>query len=188
MKRITKSLAVLAAGVLAVGATGGPASASADLANLDITGVGYNAYGSDSAANRNAEYVDVKNVSTTAAVKVDGLLVQDAWARGRDKTRGCNTFTLAAGVLPVAAGAVADELPVGQTLRVHMGAGTPAIDRDGVRHVYADMRTGCGYNGHIFNNGPSGSNRWADWDRAWVTLGGVSESKGYNFSFGYVAK
>lgn len=184
--RISKS-ATLFAGVVIAATLSTPASASstAEIAALDITSIAYNAYGADTADNRNSEYVEL---TARANVNVKDLLVQDAWAKGRDKTTGCNTFKLAAGVLPVAPSAAVDELPSGAVLRVHMGAGTPAIDRAGVRHVYANMRTICGYNGHIFNNGPSGSNKWADWDRAWVTLGSDSESKAYNFSFGYVAK
>lgn len=182
--RKTLTVAAAAACTLALGLTAAPASA--DIAALDITAIGYNAYGADTAANRNQEYVDVKNVAATP-VNVKDLLVQDAWARGRDKTRGCNTFRLAAGKLPVATGQPADELPAGAVLRIHMGAGTAAIDARGVRHVYANMPTRCGYNGHVLNNGP-GSSKFSDWDRVWVTLGSEVESRGYNFSFGYVAK
>jgi hypothetical protein len=173
--------ALATAGVLA----GVPASAStADIATLDITAINYNSYGADTVTN-NTEYVEVK---ASATVNVANLLVQDAWARGRDKTSGCNTFRLAAGVLPVAAGATVDELPAGAVLRLHMGAGTPGIDRWGIRHVYRAMPAVCGYNSNVFNNsGPKG-NRFAEWDRVWVTLGDAVEFKGYNFSFGYVAK
>lgn len=183
----TKLLALLASltAILTL-ATATPAAA-APIAALDITAVGYNAYGADTADNRNSEYVEVKNV-TTAAVNVRDLIVQDAWARGRDKTTGCNTFRLGASVLPVAEGAAADELPGGALLRVHMGSGAASIDRAGVRHVYANMRTVCGYNGHIFNNSRPGSNRWAAWDTAWITVGADSESRSYNFSAGYVAR
>lgn len=183
---MSKSL-ILATALTAVAALAAPASASstADLAALDITAVGYNAYGADTSANRNSEYVDIKNVSA-APVNVAGLLVQDAWARGNNRTSRCNTATIAAGALPVAEGAPADMLPAGATLRVHMGSGTAGV-RDGVHRVFRDMPTQCGHNGHVFNNGPS-SNRWAPWDTVWVTLGGASESKSYNFSFGYVAR
>jgi hypothetical protein len=165
------------------------ASAAADVPGLAIGPIGYNAYGADGAANRNAEYVDVQNTGAVS-VPVAGLLVQDAWARGNNRTTRCNTFTLQAGVLPVDSGATADVLPSGRTLRVYMGSGTPRVFfRSGVTYhaVYANSSTRCGYNGHVFNNG-AGSNRFAPWDTAWITLGGVSESKGYNYSFGYVAK
>ncbi|MFI7449528.1 hypothetical protein ACIBQX_18675 [Nonomuraea sp. NPDC049714] len=186
--RINKS-ATLAAAVLtaAVLTSGTPTSASAEIANLSITAINYNSYGADTVTN-NTEYVEVKNVHATDAVNVKDLLVQDAWARGRDKTTGCNTFRLAAGVLPVAAGGNADELPAGAVLRLHMGAGTPAIDRWGIRHVYRAMPAVCGYNSNVFNNSGPKNNRFAEWDRVWVTLGSDVEFKGYNFSFGYVAR
>ena len=185
LKRI---LTVLAGAVLIIAGLAAPSTAAADIAALDITAINYNSYGADSVTN-NSEYVEVKNVSNPpAAVNVANLLVQDAWARGRDKTAGCNTFRLAAGALPVETGATADELPAGAVLRLHMGRGTAGIDRAGVRHVYRSMPDVCGYHSNVFNNGPSGSNRWAAWDTAWITLGADSESRSYNFSFGYVAR
>lgn len=185
--RISKSAVLLSAVLIAASLTGTPASAatSADLPSLEIGAIGYNAYGADTAANRNAEYVDVKNVSA-APVNVAGLLVQDSWARGNNRVDRCNTYKLAAGALPVIAGGTADMLPAGDTLRVYMGAGTPSV-RDGVHRVYRDMPARCGYNGHVLNNS-AGSNRWAPWETVWVTLGEASESKSYNYSFGYVAK
>jgi hypothetical protein len=188
LKRICTSVIAAVAVVLTLGAGGASAStAAAEIANLGITAINYNSYGADTVTN-NTEYVEVKNVHATDAVNVKDLLVQDAWAKGRDKTRGCNTFRLAAGVLPVVAGATADELPAGAVLRLHMGAGTANIDRWGIRHVYRAMPAMCGYNSNVFNNsGPTG-NKFADWDRVWITLGSEVESKGYNFSFGYVAK
>ncbi|UBU10045.1 hypothetical protein [Nonomuraea gerenzanensis] len=182
LKRILAAVAV----ALIAAATAGPSTsaAAADIPGLRIGTIGYNAYGADVASNRNAEYVDVVN-DGTAAVPVAGLLVQDSWARGNNRTSRCNTTMLAAGALPVAAGQPADMLPSGDTLRIYMGAGTAAVD--GTLHkVFRDMPTRCGLNGHTLNNG-AGANRWAPWDTVWVTLGGVSESKSYNFSRGYVA-
>ncbi|MEV4837802.1 hypothetical protein AB0K05_24990 [Nonomuraea sp. NPDC049486] len=184
----TKILAAAAVSTLtllaASAASATAASAALDIASLDITAINYNSYGADSVDN-NTEYVEVK---ASADVNVAGLLVQDAWAKGRDKTRGCNTARIAPGTLPVAADATPDVLPAGAVLRVHMGKGTPGIDRQGVRHVYRAMPAVCGYKSNVFNNSGPAGNRYADWDRVWVTLGDQVESKGYNFSFGYVAK
>lgn len=181
-------LALMGALALMLGGIASATSATADVPGLSIGTIGYNAYGADTAANRNSEYVDVVN-GDSVGVPVAGLVLQDAWARGNNATR-CNTFALKAGVLPVDAGATVDALPSGRTLRIYMGSGTPRVfTRDGVTYhaVYANSSTRCGYNGHIFNNGAS-SNRYAPWDTAWITLGGNSESKPYNFSFGYVAR
>jgi streptogramin lyase len=183
--RINKSLILLAAFFMGVALAGVPASASTSAAapidSLTIGKINYNAYGSDTFANRNREFVEITN-TTDVAVKVDGLLVQDAWARGNDKTSGCNTYKLEAGKLPVAADADANMLPAKATLRVYMGAGTDEVEGT-VHKVYRNMPKYCGWEGHVLNN--SGKNPFAKWDTVWVTLDGASKAKGYNFYFGY---
>lgn len=182
LKRI---LAAIAVALIAAGTVGpSTASAAADIPALRIGTIGYNAYGADVASNRNAEFVDVVNDSA-GDVSVAGLLVQDSWARGNDRTSRCNTTTIAAGVLPVAAGQPADVLPAGHTLRIFMGDGTAAVDGT-VHKVFRGMPTRCGLNGHTLNNG-AGANRWAPWDTVWITLGSASESRSYNFTRGYTA-
>jgi hypothetical protein len=183
-KRILAASTAAATLTLTLGLATVPASA--DVPSLDIGAIGYNAYGADVVGNRNAEYIDIKNVSTTPApVNVAGLVVQDAWSHGRNYTRGCNAFTVRAGALPVATGTTPDELPAGHTLRVYVGEGTPAA-RGTFHTLYMNSSVRCGFNGHFLNNGPSG-NRYAAWDTVWITLNNASESKGYNFTRGYVA-
>lgn len=177
-------MAVFAALLIAAGLAPSVSATAADVPGLHIGPIGYNADGADVASNRNAEFVDVVNESA-ADVRVVGLLIQDAWAHGNNRTSRCNTTTLAAGMLPVAAGQPADVLPAGHTLRVYMGSGTVGIDGT-VHKVFRDMPARCGLNGHHLNNGAP-ANRWAPWDTVWITLQGVSESKSYNFTRGYVA-
>ena len=184
IRRIITLSAAFLATILMLGLTAGMASAADDVPGLSIGVIGYNAYGADVAGNRNSEYVNIVN-SNTDAVDVKGLLVQDAWARGRDKTTGCNTFTVKDGTLPVEANAAPNMLPAGHTLRIYVGDGSPSVSGT-VHKMFMHSWVKCGYNGHIFNNG-AGGNRFAPWDVAWITLAGHSESKGYNFSFGYVA-
>jgi len=170
--------AVAAASTLTIALATAPASASAaaDVPGLSIGTIGYNARGADTAANRNSEYVDIANTST-AAVDVMGLLVRDAWAKRNNKVEStdCNTFKVES--LPgvdVVDGKLM--LPAGHVIRVYSGAGTPKVfGPAGKWHaVYKDST--CGYNGHFWNN---------IGDTAWITLGGVSESKRYDFRFGY---
>lgn len=175
-------MAVFAALLIAAGLAPSVSAAAADVPGLRIGTIGYNAYGADVASNRNAEFVDIVNESA-GDVPVVGLLIQDSWARGNDRTSRCNTTTLTAGTLPVAAGQPADVLPAGHTLRVFMGDGTAAVDGT-VHKVFRGMPTRCGLNGHTLNNG-AGANRWAPWDTVWITLGSASESKSYNFTRGY---
>lgn len=177
--------AVLAAFLVVLGLGLATMPANADVTGLSIGAIGYNAYGADTVANRNSEYVDIVN-TTDADVSVVGLLLQDSWARGNDRTSGCNTYKVAAGGVPTVGGTRSDSLPARATLRVHMGSGK-AYARDGVFHVFRDMDPRCGYHGHVFNNG-AGANKLAPWDTVWINLGGASASKSYNFSFGYVAR
>lgn len=186
MKKILNGafLAALPLTLIAATAPAASAASAADLTNVEIGLIGYNAFGPDTAENRNQEFVEIK--TTGADVDLNGLRIQDAWARGNDRRFGCNTAQLGANSLPVAGGGTGSVLPAGKTLRVHMGVGTPSIDARGVYHTYRNMPTRCGHNGHVFNNGPS-TNRWAPWDTAWITLGAASKSKPYNYSFGYTA-
>lgn len=176
-----KSASLLAGVFIAASLTISPASAAAaPVDSLSIGKIGYNAYGSDTMANRNREYVEIKNTGADP-VNVAGLLLQDAWARGNDKTSGCNTVKLDAGKLPVGEAGVADMLPAGASLVVYMGAGTDSVDGS-VHKVYRNMPSYCGANGHVLNNT---GKPYTAWDTVWVTLGGGHKSKGYNFYFGY---
>ncbi|MFI6296693.1 hypothetical protein ACIBEJ_34245 [Nonomuraea sp. NPDC050790] len=181
---LNRILTAFAAVLIVIGLTVPGTSAAADVPGLRVGTIGYNAHGPDVADNRNAEFVDVVNDST-AGVSVVGLLIQDSWARGNNRTSRCNTTTLAAGALPVTDGQPADVLPAGHTLRVFMGSGTASVDGT-VHKVFRNMDSRCGLNGHHLNNGPGG-NRWAPWDTVWITLGGNSESRSYNFTRGYTA-
>jgi hypothetical protein len=180
--RITKSLALAASVVVALGATGAAAAtASVDVPGLAITQVGYNAYGSDTIYNRNQEFVDIRNTGADP-VNVAGLVVADQWAKSHegadDNPRGCNTLKVTSlpGVTTGADGSVM--LPAGHTVRVYSGRGVPAVSVGGALHTLF-MNSRCGYHGHIWGNGG---------DTAWITLGANSESFAYDFDNGYTVK
>jgi hypothetical protein len=182
IRRIINLSAAFLATVLMLGLTASMASAA--VADLQIGTIGYNAVGADTALNRNAEYVDIKNTSA-AAVNVHDLVIEDAWRHGQpDSYRGhCNRFTI--DTIPVASGANAQELPAGDTLRVYFGSGNAKVFGDGHFHaVYMNSNPHCGYNGHVLNNNPP-SNRYAPWDTVWVGQGGQWKSKSYSFRFGF---
>ncbi|MFI7691804.1 hypothetical protein ACIBQ6_22235 [Nonomuraea sp. NPDC049655] len=149
---------------------------------MQITQVGYNAYGPDTIYNRNQEFVDVKADATAGrAVNVTGLVVADQWGKSHegadDNPRGCNTYKVTSlpGITPIDGNVL---LPAGHTIRVYSGAGTPSVSAGGTVHaVYMDSR--CGYHGHIWGNGG---------DTAWITLGANSESFAYDFDNGYTVK
>lgn len=149
-------------------------AASADVAGLSISQVGYNAYGADTYYNRNQEFVDVK---ASVDTDVKGLVVADGWGKAHleDNPRHCNTYKVAAvpGVAEVD-GKVT--LPAGHTLRVYTGRGVPSVNNT-VHSVFMDSR--CGYHGHIWGNGG---------DTAWIVLGAASSSFAYDFDNGYTVK
>lgn len=196
LKRI---LAAIAVALIAVG-TVGPSTASAaapaftagsvaaDLTSLELGDEqGYNAVGPDRPWNENSEWVDVTNTDQ-APVNVKGLVLEDAWRHGQPAsyTGPCNRYQVA--TIPVAGGSV-EELPAGHTLRIYTGAGEPKVFGDGgkMHAVYMNSPTSCGYNGHFWNNNQRKGDRFAPWDTAYITLGGMTESKSYRFPYGFTA-
>lgn len=176
-KRILAASTAVATLALTLGFASAPASA-ADLPSLEISQVGYNAVGADSAWNRNSEYVDVTNTSESAAVDVKGLVVADSWAhrRGDDNDNNCNTWKIDA--LPAAGPGDAGTLmlPAKHTIRVYTGAGTPKAFGENGRFHAVYMNSRCGYHGHYLNNGG---------DTVWISRGTDSESFTYDFDGGY---
>jgi hypothetical protein len=147
-------------------------SSNAAITDLAFGKVGYNAPGNDVYDNRNKEYVDIKNTSLTSPVSVKGLKIQDSWAKARpDYTRKCNNFTVDTLVSGIT------ELPVGYTLRVYTGSGTPAVNTTWkYYYLYMDMPNYCGWNGHIYGNME---------EIIWLSINGQTVSKSWNFKPGY---
>lgn len=174
MRKLALAL-VAAAAVLGTAAS----ASAADLPDLQISRVGYNANGVDSWTNRNQEYVDVTNTSG-APVDVKGLVVEDSWAHsnGDDNPRHCNTSTVTA--LP---GVVEADgklmLAAGHTVRVYTGSGTPAVFGTGGRIHAIYKNSTCGYHGHYLNNGA---------DTVYIVLGDAVESLSYDFGNGYYVR
>lgn len=185
-----RKCAILLAGVMAAASlTTSPASAATtgtDIPSLELGAFGYNAYGADVPGNANAEFIDIRNTGAEA-VNVKGLVVEDSWRHGQPAsyTGRCNRFVVES--VPQTDGTSAETLPAGHTLRVYVGSGiNRTFTSNGVIYhaFYGKSPTRCGYNSHIFNNGP-GSSKVAPWDTVYVKLGDNTESKSYNFSFGY---
>lgn len=174
---------ILAAAVacltLTLGLSLATSPAHADVPGLEIGTIGYNARGADVEGNRNNEYVDIAN-KTNSAINVKDLLVRDSWAKGQNTSEAgaCNTFKVTD--LP-GVEETADEvmLPAGHVIRVYSGAGTPKTFGFGNKWHAVYKNSTCGYNGHFWNNLG---------DTVWITLGSGSESKRYDFRFGYYVR
>ncbi|MFI6737425.1 hypothetical protein ACIBI9_31255 [Nonomuraea sp. NPDC050451] len=162
--------------------TGSGHAAVADVSNLSLGRTGYNTPGADTYWTRNDEYQDVTNTGATA-VDVNGLVFVDSWGKANNEDGvGCNAYKVTS--VPGGAGSADGTgtgtfLPAGHTLRIYVGAGTPAFDGSKRHYVYMNSNKVCGYNGHVFNNFPR--------ETLWIGLGGSWKSKTYDFSGGYYA-
>lgn len=161
---LKKTLAVTAITALSLCAVTGSASAALaplppnDVVNtfpvpgdLKINKLGTDAVGSDTYANRNREFLDVKNTGV-AAVNITNYRSEDAWAYGDNSFSQCNTFKVKiTNVDPSMVSGGVVNLDAGHTLRIYTGAGTPAVL--GTTHfVYIDSPTTCGASGQYITN------------------------------------
>lgn len=135
--RITKLLTLLAAAVLALGAFGFAAAASAD-PDLSVTRVNYNAVGADTLANRWQEAVYLRNTSG-GELDISGWKVHDTYANADGEHT--NAYTFPAGTMVKAGGQVV----------VSSAAGVNKTDPNATLVFYMDFKKG--YNGHWLNNG-----------------------------------
>lgn len=192
VKKFATALLALSALLLTLGLSTSAASADVKVSGdtisaLEIGAIGYNASGVDTQANRNSEYVDITNTSDDA-VDVGGLVVEDAWAHGDPSDSVCNTYTV--GTFQVVGddgvAVSSKKLPAGHTLRVYVGAGTPAVNGK-LHSLFMDSNVKCGNAGHFFNNTKHGTGAVA-WDVVYITHDGHTEWKSYNFDAGFVVR
>ncbi|MBB2914885.1 putative transglutaminase-like cysteine proteinase [Streptosporangium becharense] len=132
-----RTLALALALVLAA-ALGLTASATAETTpDMRITKVNYNAVGTDTMANRNAEVVRIENKSTDPVDLTDGWKLRDKWG---------HTYTFA--------DAAVKAVPAGGAVEVYTGAGTNATAGN-VTKLFWNLPF------HVWNN----SGDWAKlWD------------------------
>ncbi|MBN6054500.1 lamin tail domain-containing protein, partial [Nonomuraea sp. RK-328] len=135
--RITKSLTLLAAVVLAAGVTSAAAFATAD-PDLSVSRVNYNAVGADTLANRWQEAVYLKNTSG-AELDISGWKVHDTYRNAEDEYS--NSYAFPAGTKVKAGGLVV----------VTSAAGVNKTDPNATQVFYMDFKKGL--NGHWLNNG-----------------------------------
>jgi len=162
MRKALSGIALAVLSLAFIAFTNGNANATVASEGLEITQIGYNARGNDTWLNRNKEFVDIKNVHEGNAV-LNGFVLEDDWGH---KTEGntCNRYV------------VQDvTLKPGQTLRIYVGAGTPAAN-DSYVYRYVNSPSHCGYHGHFLNNLG---------DTVWFTNGSRVFSKSYDFENGY---
>lgn len=164
---LKKSLALASVTALVLGALATSANATSAAAppndivqtfpiagsDLRINKLGTDAMGADSFANRNREFIDIKNVGA-AAINIANYRTEDAWAFGDNSLNSCNTFKVKTSNVDASMVSGTEvNLQSGHTLRVHTGAGTPAAGPGNFHFVYMNSPVACGANGHYITNG-----------------------------------
>jgi hypothetical protein len=162
MKKIL--LTLVATGSVAVLAFSGFAATSASAAapvlgqsRVKITQLGTDAMGADSFRNRNAEFIEFKNVGAQQ-VNVKDWETADAWAYGDTSDSKCNMVKLTAANTDLTDGTGGELfLQPGEAVRVYTGFGPAAGETRGAFHnVFMNSgfapRAGCGLNGQYWTN------------------------------------
>lgn len=157
IKTITRGAAagIVAAGLLASLTTGSASATPAGPADkaVKLTKIGYNAVGTDTLANRNAEFVWLRNTGA-ADVNVLGWTYADGYGVrytfGPAKIKG---LVSTAAVVDDPATADVNEaapaklaLPAGHSIVIYTGKGTDTAPADNKHTVYLNL------SGHILNN------------------------------------
>lgn len=153
IKTITRAAAagIVAAGLLASLTTGSAAAAPAGVADkaVKLTKVGVNAVGADVLANRNAEFVWLRNTGT-ADVNVFGWTYADGYGVrytfGPAKLKALDYTAAVAATETVPAAAAKLMLPAGESIVIYTGKGSDTSLTDGKHTVYLNL------SGHILNN------------------------------------
>jgi hypothetical protein len=167
---LKKTLTVAAASLFTVGALALSANASSavipdDVANVVVGSMtvngfavgdaGTDAMGADVFANRNREWLTVKNL-TGRVMTITGWATVDAWAKGDTSDSSCNTFVFSTDNVSGGLASGGDvKLPAFASVRVYTGEGSPSDATASEPYkVYMNSNVACGANGHyITNNG-----------------------------------
>jgi hypothetical protein len=163
MRKAFSGIALAILGFAFIVLTAGSSTATvADVPNVHIGDVGYNARGNDTVWNRNKEYVDITIDANATSVDLDGFVITDRWGF-EHSAETCNRYTVQNVTLTQTV----------KTLRVYVGLGAPV---NGATHFTRFMNSKCGYHGHIFNNLG---------DTVYLKNGSDYDSKSYDFENGY---
>jgi len=139
---------------LAVVLTGAGRSSAASLGDVKFAAVGTNAPGTDTNANRNAEFVRLKNASG-AALDIEGWVLHDSYQNSAGDWG--NRYTFKGTSLPAGSPFRVDHdsnpatpdhfvMPVGADLYVYNGSGIDSTPTSNTAALYRNFK-------HVYNNG-----------------------------------
>jgi hypothetical protein len=148
---VRRSIGTLAVGVLMLAGTSMASAAS--VGDVQIIGYGSNAVGADTSANRNSEFVRLRN-DTAGPVDVEGWVLHDTYQNAAGDWG--NRFTFRGASLPAGSPfRVADadaskpdhfSIPAGADVYVYNGSGVDTTPTSNTASVYRNYK-------HMWNNG-----------------------------------
>lgn len=157
MRKRLRPVAIIAAVLCMLGlVTAGAVSvaSAASLGDVKFLSVGTNAAGTDTSANRNAEFVRLKN-TTGAALDVEGWVVHDAYQNAAGDWG--NRYTFHGTALPSGSPFRVDHdtnpatpdhfvMPAGSDVYVYNGSGVDTTPTSNTAAIYRNFK-------HVYNNG-----------------------------------
>lgn len=134
--------------------SGGSYARAASLGDVKFVAVGTNAPGTDTSANRNAEFVRLKN-TTGSPLDIEGWVLHDAYQNSAGDWG--NRFTFKGTSLPTGSPFRVDHdsdastpdhfvMPVGSDLYVYNGSGIDSTPTSNTAALYRNFK-------HVYNNG-----------------------------------
>jgi len=138
--------AVVTAAALGTALGSAPAASAGAVGDVRIVEFGFNAVGTDTAANRNSEFVRIKN-TTAGTLAVEGWVLHDAYQNSAGDWG--NRFTFQGSALPAGSPFKdADgrfQIPAGAEVYVYQGSGVDSTPTSNTASVYRNGK-------HIWNN------------------------------------
>jgi len=132
----------------------GASASAASVGDVEFVAVGTNAPGKDTNANRNAEFVRLKN-ATGAALDIEGWVLHDSYQNSAGDWG--NRYTFKGTALPAGSPFRVDHdsdastpdhfvMPVGSDLYVYNGSGVDSTPTSNTAAIYRNFK-------HVYNNG-----------------------------------
>lgn len=152
-RRVLAGIGVILITLVSLSLSGATATA-ASLGDVKFAAVGTNAPGTDTNANRNAEFVRLKNASG-AALDIEGWVLHDAYQNSAGDWG--NRYTFKGTALPAGSPFRVDHdsdastpdhfvMPVGSDLYVYNGSGIDTTPTSNTAAIYRNFK-------HVYNNG-----------------------------------
>lgn len=153
-RRALAGIGVILTGLALALSLSGATATAASVGDVKFIAVGMNAPGTDTSANRNAEFVRLKNTSG-ATLDIEGWVLHDTYQNGAGDWG--NRYTFKGTALPAGSPFRVDHdsdastpdhfvMPVGSDLYVYNGSGIDTSPTSNTAAIYRNFK-------HVYNNG-----------------------------------